>query len=477
MLDMINRLADILLREQANKVVLQDNTQSLTGKELFYKASQLAQFFLIQGAARSDKIAIQLPNCIDYILCYFAGIIGNFTIIPINSALPEKDINYILSITQPKLHIKTVAELAFPEINLDHKIHSINTSIIAIFFTSGTTNKPKGVCHTTENMLANAHAFNQLVGLDQDTRLLHVMPMGYMAGFLNTVLSPILAGGSIVIAPQFSAAEAMNFWKPVMDHAVNAMWITPTMAALLARLNRNTAVSAWTKQHLRHVFVGTAPLPKSTKQVFDTAFGVECLESYGMTEVMLVSANAHKFVKKDGAVGRLIEQVEVQARNAEGHPLSINQEGDLYLKSPFALQGYLNPETGEMISPLENGWLATGDYGYVDPDHDLFITGRIKDLIIRGGTNVSPRAVEEVLLLHPDIQEAAVIGKPHAFWGEEVVAFIIMNESKAFNQALIAEHCRQNLHADAFPSLFKLMNELPRSSTGKIQTHKLRELL
>lgn len=476
-LDFFQHLINILISEQSGKVILRDANQALTGKEIFDKASDLAYYFQQKGAKPGDKIAIQLPNSLEFILCYFACLFGQFTIVPINSALPKKDIEYILSITNAVFHIQTIKELTFETRPLNSPIHFNDDFILAIFFTSGTTSKPKGVCHTAKNMLANAYYFNELVGLDQHTCMLHVMPMGYMAGFLNTVLCPIIAGGCVVVGPQFNAADAIHFWKPVVDNHVNAMWLTPTMTALLARLNRSSTIADWTREHLKHVFVGTAPLPKATKASFEKVFGVECLESYGMSEVMLVSANSHVLPQKEMSVGRLMANIEVQARDNNQNVLAANQVGNLYIKTPFALKGYLDPQSGDICSPLEADWLATGDCGLVDEENNLYITGRIKDLIIHGGTNVSPRAVEEILLLHPDILDAAVLGKTHPFWGEEVIAFLILQNNKQFNQKEIADYCQKNLQNDAVPSAFKIMTEFPRASTGKIQVHKLREHL
>jgi long-chain acyl-CoA synthetase len=326
-------------------------------------------------------------------------------------------------------------------------------------------------------MLANAVKFNQLVGIDRNTRMMHIMPMGYMAGFLNTIFSPLMAGGTIVVAPQFNAKEAINFWQPAIESNVNALWLTPTMAALLARLNRNATTSQWTKNNLRHVFVGTAPFPKATKESFESTFGIPTLESYGMTEILIVASNHSEGVQKQGSVGHLLEDIEIQARDKQGNPLPKGEVGELFVKTPFALKGYLQPETGQINSPVADGWFATGDYGYLDADNDLFITGRIKDLIIHGGTNVSPTAVENLLMKHPDIQEAVVLGKPHAFWGEEVVAFVIMKAGKSFIQESINEYCKNNLEFDGVPTTYKIVSDFPRSSTGKVKKHILKEVL
>lgn len=325
---------------------LVDEEQCLTYGELAEKTCGLAAWFRQEGMERGDRVAIMLPNGIEFILCYLAAIVGGFVVVPVNMALPRKDVDYILGITTPKLVVKEILQLGVKEAISPHEIKMHPKDIGAIFFTSGTVGRPKGVCHTAENLLANAYAFNRLTGLDASVRMLHVMPMGYMAGFLNTVLCPILAGGTVIVGPQFNAGEAIHFWKPAMKHNVNAVWLTPTMVALLARLSRGTETPQWTQRNLKHVFVGTAPLPQSSQKIFERVFGVQCLESYGMSEVMFVSSNKPGVSGGNRSVGWLLDGINVQIRSEDGHPLASGEPGRLHVKSAYALKGYLNSKGG-----------------------------------------------------------------------------------------------------------------------------------
>ena len=469
-------LKHIFSVKNADKIIFIDAEQSFTGATFYQNVRRVLASFLNQGLVSGDRIAVILPNGMESIFCYFACMFGGFTIIPINPNLPAEDIDYILTLTKPNLCIKNKADIQYDEVIRQEEVHQDEHALFAIFFTSGTTSRPKGVCHSVTSMLSNAMAFNELVGLNAKTVMLHVMPMGYMAGFLNTVLSPILAAGSVVLASQFKASEAINFWMSAQKYGVNALWITPTMAALLARLNRDVGIANWVSQHIQHVFVGTAPLPAIVKKDFERVFNVTCLESYGMTEVMLVSSNRQIDINHDTSVGRLLPGVEIKAVNLNGEQLSPGEEGSLQIKTPFALLGYLDVETG-YVQPLEDEWLATGDVGYLDEEQYLFITGRIKDLIIHGGTNVSPRAVEEVLLQHQSVQDVVVVGKYHPFWGEEVVAFLITQDGYAYNEEAIREYCSSRLQADAVPTNYQVVKIFPRTSTGKIQRNKLKVFL
>ncbi|PPT08720.1 Long-chain-fatty-acid--CoA ligase [Geitlerinema sp. FC II] len=463
----------------SSQVAIVTGNKEIAYQDLIERSMALANFWKKQGVRDGDRIAVKLPNSVEFVECYLACIFGGYTIIPLSTDLSQKNLNYILQLVKPRKLIDNFNEIQYEIISDidDHELTLKKDGIAAIFFTSGTTSFPKAVCHRLENMLANALRFNKLVGLNQNVRMMHVMPMGYMAGFLNTLLSPLIARGTVIIAPQFNAKEAISFWQPAIESNVNAIWLTPTMAALLARLNRGDRIPEWAKDNLHHVFVGTAPLPKITKESFARTFGVSLLESYGMTEILIVASNTPRSLQKPSSVGNLIEGVEVEVRDRKGNVMPRGEEGTLYIKTPFALQGYLDKVTSKIDLALDNGWFNTGDYGYLDRDNSLFVTGRIKDLIIHGGMNVSPTSVENSLMEYPDIQEAVVIGKPHPFWGEEVVAFIKMKEEKLCCKESLEEYCKNNLEFDAIPTTFKVLNDFPRSSTGKVKKHLLKEML
>jgi acyl-CoA synthetase (AMP-forming)/AMP-acid ligase II len=247
------------------------------------------------------------------------------------------------------------------------------------------------------------------------------------------------------------------------------------MAALLKRLNRNSNMPVWTKNNLKHVFVGTAALPQKIQQDFETTFGVPCLESYGMSEILFVSSQSTMYSIKRCSVGRLLNNISIHTRDQQGNILPAGTEGEIWVNSPYTLSGYLNPDDGNIESPLIDGWMQTGDFGYIDQEGYLFITGRIKDLIIHGGTNVSPKAVEDVLLHHHSILDAAVVGKEHPFWGEEVTAFLILKPGVRFDAHTISAFCKLYLSPDAVPTNYKIVDEFPRSSNGKILKNRLKE--
>ena len=310
------------------------------------------------------------------------------------------------------------------------------------FETSGTTGEPKGITHTLDAMMANAKAFNAAVGLDRHTRMYHCLPKSHMAGFLNTILCPVLAGGTVAFGPTFSAQTAGAFWIDFLDSGANAVWITPTIAAMLLRLSRGN--SRWING-LEHVFCGTAPLPRTIRNQWLETFHVPLQESYGTSEHMLVSVQSdEQAAEAECHVGPALPGVEIEIR----------PDGDG------------NEEIWVNGSP-------TGDLGTYHQGV-LTITGRLKDLIIRGGFNVSPAQVEEAVRKVVGVRDAAVTGQPDDFWGERIVVFAEVEDGKRDD---IAVECSVLLPQYCRPDRIEIVDKLPRNEMGKVRKGELLRML
>lgn len=431
------------------------------------------EFWQSLGLKSGERVLLYLPtNRLGYLFGVLACSLGDYEIISVSQKSSPHEVLHVCEVTQPDLKWDEEGELPSEVSNVDASFKNVRV----IFFTSGTSGLPKGVCHDFAALLANAHSFNQRAGLDVDTKMLHVMPTGYMAGLLNTFLSPLMAGGSVVLGDVFDIKSALGFWKEVCSKNINAMWLTPSMVAALAPLCRGAEIQGWMSANLRHVFVGTAPLHASIREAFRSRVGVDCLESYGMTECMFVSVNSSEDPSLEGSVGLLLSGVEIEARDSDGAVLSPNQEGDIWVHSGYTLAGYLDADNFQPVSALNvDGWLDTGDIGRVDVDGHLFITGRRKDLIIHGGTNVSPKQVEDVLLKYPGVKDVAVLGVSHPFWVEEVLAFLIPEPDVLLDEKVLSVYCSEFLNSDAVPSRFIFVDSFPQASNGKVQKHILRQ--
>jgi acyl-coenzyme A synthetase/AMP-(fatty) acid ligase len=305
------------------------------------------------------------------------------------------------------------------------------------FETSGTTGEPKRIEHTLEAMMANAKAFNAAVGLNKHTRMYHCLPRTHMAGFLNTVLCPTLAGGTVAFGPTFSAQTAGSFWVDFLDSGANAVWITPTIAAMLLRLN--CGKSRWI-EGLEHVFCGTAPLPAKVRTEWLETFHVPLQESYGTSEHMLVSVQGDEDALTEHNVGRVLPGVTV--------------------------------EIGDNSEIMVNG-TGTGDQGELQ-DGKLTITGRIKDLIKKRDIGIPPLAIAEVVRQVPGVQDVAVVGYPHKVegFGELIAVFAVGGDRDA-----IAEVCRQSLPKIRHPDYIEIVDKLPRNAMGKVIKGELKAIV
>lgn len=453
---------------------LVSDDRSLSYGEMYARSAGMRDWLVAQGCRDGDTVALRLPNGWPFAVAYLACILGRFRLVPVNPELNVDDQRYILERVAARLILEdpqALAGLAPAEVTTP-AFDFPTGQVAAVFFTSGTTGRPKGVCHTLDALVGNAMEFNQSQGLDGGTRLYHCLPMAYMAGFLNTLLSPWLAGGTALIGPRFRPVEALQFWQRPLAWRANAIWLTPTLAAMLVRMNRDPELARKVGANLRYAFCGTAPLPLAVRQAFRAAFGCPLQESYGMSEVLLVSAQSRAEADTGNNVGRLLPGVHAAFR-----AVPERGESELVIHTPYALTAYLL-EDSEVSPLLPDGGMPSGDMGRMDDDA-LVITGRLKDLIIRGGLNVSPAMVEDVLLRERGVLEAAVVGQPHDFWGEAIVACLVAEAGADVDsmQADLNRRCARELGEGMRPDRYVWLDALPRASSGKVQKHVLGERL
>lgn len=461
------------------------------------------------GVERGDRVVLLLPNSAELAMLYFACLYRQAVAVPVNPASHAREVGVAIASAQPRLVVLSPSTAALQaqcgELRSAYVMPPGETAseggrttwtlqdatgelppvpalaeedLFAITFTSGTTGLPKGVCHTVGSLFGAAVAFNGAHGFDGDSRFFHTLPMTYMAGFLNTLLCPFLAGGSVVVAPAFNAPLALRYWELAARYEANTLWLVPTIAMTLLQLDRGEVGACLCREKIRTACIGTAPLPAKLKRGFEHRYGIALQESYGLSETLFVASNTTERPFQPGSVGPLLDGVTVVALDEDGAPLPIESEGELSIRAPWHFQGYFDPQTGKPDAASRQPWFRSGDVGYLDAQGYLFITGRKKDLIIRGGVNLSPHSIESVLEEHSAITQSAVVGVPHEFYGEEVVAFVKLaaGASLAACEQDLLMHCKQNLSPASIPSRFLALDEFPLGSTGKIQKDRLRAL-
>ncbi len=506
----IRVMRDSFLKNK-DKIFLID---SQNGREFTYQiiehfSLQLASLLSQKGIKKKDRVAILLPNSIEFILFYFSCMQIGAIPVPINTHLATKDISHIILNSGAKLvvagqewkeQIKEIAKQEilntfflqtnnnpeegscslFKEIAKYGSYHDISfkdindDDSIIIVHTSGTTNLPKGVEFTYKHMISNALAFIETVQLNNSHRFYGILSLAYMAGFYNLMFVPFLAGGSIVIEKIFDFSVNLAFWKKIKHYQINALWVVPSIiSSLLPFAYPKEVVNYYTENKLL-VFSGTAPLPDLVKGKFEEKFGLRIHNTYGLSELLFISINSPSFSIQSG-VGKVLPGCQVSVVDETGKELPCGQSGEIIARSLYRMRGYFDLNNLDKDPEDTSIFFHTGDIGFLDKDHFLYITDRKKDLIIRGGINISPAEIEEVIMNSRMVCEVAVIGVPDDLQGEKVVA--VVHRGEDFSEARLLEYCRRFLSSFKVPEQFMYTTSFPRSVTGKIQKNTLKEMI
>lgn len=343
------------------------------------------------------------------------------------------------------------------------------TDIALLMYTSGTTGTPKGVLLSHANLLAGARAIGEWHGLTPADRVLSSLPLYHINGQVIATLAPFVSGGSIIAPHRFSASQ---WWGLVTAHRCTWINMVPTIIAYLL-----AGDGAGPFPHVRFGRSASAPLPPDQHTAFEARFGIPVIEGMGMTEcASTVFCNPHDARRRTGSPG-LPCGVEAGVIDASGRPVATGVTGELVLRGPNVMTGYFKaPEkTAEALSA--DGWLRTGDLGYRDTDGFYIVTGRLKELIIKGGENIAPREIDEALLRHPTILEAAAFAIPDRNYGQEIAAAVILKPGAVFDEAAITAWCVVELGRYKTPRRLHVVTELPKGPSGKVQRLKLVDVL
>ena len=333
-------------------------------------------------------------------------------------------------------------------------------------YTSGTTGQPKGVMLGQSNLVANALSVSAEHGLTPEDRVLGVLPLYHINAFVVTMLAPLAHGGSVALAPKFSAAR---FWDQAANSHCTWLNVVPTIISYLLEGDAPTPNEA-----LKFCRSASAALPPEHLRGFEAKFGIGIIETMGLTETAAPSFSnpLDPARRKLGAVGqasgcqaRVVDMA--LAERVDG------TTGEIVIRGPQVMRGYYkNPQaTAEAFTP--DGWLRTGDLGHRDSDGFFFVTGRIKELIIKGGENIAPREIDEVLLRHPAVLDAAAVGVPDKHYGQEIMACVVLRPGSACSDDELRSFCSEHLGRYKTPRWLHFVADLPRGPSGKVQRLKL----
>lgn len=479
---------DIFQKHPSKKVALIFKDEKITYGELRHKITACASFLQEQGVKKGDRIGLFTKNSPLFVIAYFATLKLGAIIVPFNFQLIAPEVAYIvkdttmkLLLVQQPLDIKSALsdlgilnepkQIVLANIPLDAKLKPDLPEIdihdpAAIIYTSGTTGKPKGATLSQSNIVCNTRDVIGPIDFQKNDISLCVLPMYHCFGWIVSVCCNLRIGATIVIQEAFNLTDTLAL---IEKYHINTMSGVPTMYQLLEK-----NVEGEKLKHFRYFISGGAAMSHILHKNFALKFGQNVQEGYGLSEATPVTTvNPHERTKQ-ASIGLSLPNVMVQIQDAKGNELKAGEVGEICVKGPNVMLGYWN-RPQDTTYTLRGGWLHTEDLAYRDNDGYIFIVDRLKDLIISSGENVYPREIEEALMKHDSIKEAAVIGIPDKLRGQSISAFIVLEPGTEPDKKALRKYLLANLAAYKIPKEFVFCEQLPRNNTGKILKTVLRE--
>jgi long-chain acyl-CoA synthetase len=462
--------------------------QELTYAELDERSARLAALLREKGLEQGDRVGVMLPNVLEFPISYYGVLRAGGVVVPMNVLLKRREIAFYLEDSGAKLllawhgfgdeardgaadagvELIAVEPASFAELLGSHEP---DTELAAteegdtavILYTSGTTGKPKGAELTHLNLHRNAQIASETTcEVKRGDIALGALPLFHSFGQTVSMNASMRVGATLTLLPKFDPGEALEIMQ---RDGVTHFYGVPTMyGALLHHPGREDFATS----SLRICITGGASMPVEVLRGFEDAFECELLEGYGLSETSPVASTNHPGrPRKPGSIGTPLREVEMKVVDEDDNEMPQGEVGEIVIRGHNVMKGYWQrPDATE--EAMRGGWFHSGDMARVDEDGYFFIVDRKKDMIIRGGYNVYPREVEEVLYEHPKVREAAVLGVPHEQWGEEIGAAVVLHEGEELSPEEVSGYVKERIAAYKYPRLVWFMDDLPKGPTGKI---------
>ena len=458
----------------------------------------VAQLLTDSGISRGDRVAIMLPNVPAFVVWYFAALRVGAIVVSISTRLAPSEVSFLLSDCSAKTFVALPETMAEVKTELpDCVAYSYATSVTGdqhngiefektadtswidtepdeaalILYTSGTTGFAKGATLSHMNVRSNVHAFNHLCNMQSHDRILLAVPLFHCFGQNALLNSAFNVGATLVLQRQFDPAESKRL---ITDEQVTQLYGVPMMFQLFQESCQPADL-----QSVTYCFSAASTLPIQTANRWQEKFGLPLYEGYGLTETSPFASYNHRTRFTPGSIGTPIDCVEMKIVDTEtGATCSRGQLGEIAIRGPNVMLGYWN-RPDDTADSIRDGWFHSGDIGRQDEDGFFYIVDRVKDMISVAGQKVYPAEVERVLLDHPGVAQAAVVGLPDEVFGEKVVAFLVGTADRDGDDALktdVQRLAKENLANYKVPREFIMIDELPRNASGKILKTKLREM-
>ena len=499
-------------RPGATFLIAPETGRKLTFARLFLFARSLAGLLSRHGIAPGESVALLLPNGFQAVRLFVGTMAAGYVVTPLSLLAQPAQLAFVLEHSDCRLVFvgpeqEAVLRLALAQVARSIEVLSVDPDggevpnellqggkpderpkgkqgvwptpapegdqDALLMYTSGTTGRPKGVSLTHANLLAGARFVAQAHGLGVHDRVLGVLPLYHINAQVVTVLAPLYSGGSLVMPRRFSASA---FWPLTETRGCTWLNLVPTIVSyLLVASPEHGHPNPNDRTRVRFCRSASAPLAPELQRAFESRFGIGIVETMGLTETAgpCFSNPLEPRERRIGSVGRPFGNEARIAAPATGEELAEGAIGEIQVRGPNVARGYRRDpeETARALMP--DGWLRTGDLGYRDRDGFYFVTGRIKELIIKGGENISPREIDEALLRHPAVLEAAAVGVPDPHYGQDIEAGVVLRPGASCSEDSLRAFCTSELGPFKTPRAIRLLGELPKGPSGKVQRLRL----
>ena len=471
--------------------------ENISSNQALHRIRSIAANIGDQGIAKGQSVAFAFSNSVESVLTILGIMYGGYLAVAINLVAGDSVISYVLEHSETRLVLADqearkqieplvdacpkpakILELKDIATNLDNPdtLSEYGANIDGLLmYTSGTTGRPKGVVLTHSNLLAGGQNTAQAHQLGPNDRGLCVLPLYHINAVCVSLMGSLVSGSSIVVPQKFSAS---NFWDTIRAHQCTWFSVVPTQISYLLHNAENSNGGASGCDKLQFGRSASAPLSPDIHSAFEERFGIPIIETMGLTETaaQILSNPLPPETRKIGSPGIGFGNEVIIADQAQREVIR-GVEGEVLVRGPNVMRCYLKNEEATREAITKDGWLRTGDLGKQDEEDYVYITGRLKELIIKGGENIAPREVDEALYSHPDVVEAAAFALDCPDYGQRIEAGVMISEGSNLTEGELREICIQLLGKFKTPDQIHFLPELPKGPSGKIQRIKIAELV
>lgn len=495
-----------------NKVAFIFGDESITYKQFHTQVNQLANSLKARGIVKGDRIALSCPNLPFFPVVYYAVLKLGAVIVPLNILLKAPEIEYHLRDSDAKAYLCFIGSDDLPIGKMGKKAfeacdhcelfvtlapegvtvdgHTQNTLMAGqpteflstvtlatdpavVLYTSGTTGHPKGAELSHSNIFTNAVLSKDLMRMQADSVQAITLPLFHTFGQTVQMSSAIMSGATSILIPRFETIHLVN---TMVKHKVTHFCGVPTMyIAMVAAAEHGEVDNIQAGKHLSVAVSGAASLPVEVIERFQKLYDTPIIEGYGLTETSPIACFNHiDRERKPGSIGQAIMGVDVKIANSQHEEVAIGEVGELLVRGHNVMNGYIGRRDAT-AEAIQDGWFATGDMAKMDDERYVYIVDRIKDMVIRGGFNIYPRELEEIIMTYPGVRQVAVFGVPHETMGEEVMAVIVPDGITEVDTKALFSWCRERMAKFKYPRKIELIDALPVGPSGKVLKRELRD--